>query len=61
MTGEEIRNLRNKLGLTQLQFAIELNVTLGTVSNWETKRVTPIQGAMEKLIALKRDYEKKHA
>lgn len=41
MVGKNIAKLRNKLGLTQVQFAARLNVTQGAVSQWETGRTMP--------------------
>ena len=36
MTGLELKEIRENLGLTQLQLAGELNVNRVTVSRWET-------------------------
>jgi DNA-binding transcriptional regulator YiaG len=38
---EEIRQLREALGLTQEQFAREVGVSFSTVSRWETARGEP--------------------
>jgi DNA-binding transcriptional regulator YiaG len=36
-----IKNLRNRLGLTQEQFAAEIGVTWSTVNRWENNRGMP--------------------
>jgi putative transcriptional regulator len=41
LTGEEIKNKRIKLGLTQEQLAVEVGVTSATVSRWERNKYTP--------------------
>ena len=41
MTAEEIRQLRARLGLTQLELARKLNVALSTVAAWEQSRKVP--------------------
>jgi DNA-binding transcriptional regulator YiaG len=39
VTGEELRRLRTRLGLTQGQFGQRLGVHLVTICRWETNRV----------------------
>lgn len=38
MTPEEVRQLRQKLGLTQAELAYKLGVTVTCVANWEAGR-----------------------
>lgn len=38
---ENIRNLRQKHGINQVEFAREMNVTKQCVSNWENDNVLP--------------------
>lgn len=53
MTPEEIRTLREKLGLTQAQLASKLEVAVTTVSRWENG--TPMYRANEReLLRLKK-------
>jgi DNA-binding transcriptional regulator YiaG len=46
-----VRSLREQLGLTQQEFARELNVRQQTVSEWETGQYRP-RGASEKLLSI---------
>ncbi|NRG69204.1 DUF3955 domain-containing protein [Streptococcus suis] len=39
--GQQIKDLRKKEGLTQEQFALKLNVTRQSVSNWENDKNLP--------------------
>jgi transcriptional regulator with XRE-family HTH domain len=41
LTGEEIKNKRIKLGITQEQLAARVGVTSATVSRWERGKYTP--------------------
>lgn len=54
MSGAQVKAIRDRLGLTQVQFAELLHVTQTAVSCWEgeTRRVTP---AMAELIRLKEE------
>jgi len=36
-----VRELRQRLGLTQEQFAAKLGVTFATVNRWENRRAKP--------------------
>jgi DNA-binding transcriptional regulator YiaG len=38
MTGKEVRTIRQRLGLTQLEFAAQVGVTRETIASWETGR-----------------------
>lgn len=40
-TADEIRKLREALGMTQEEFAREVGVSFSTVSRWETGRGSP--------------------
>jgi len=48
---EQVRALRQHLGLTQQELADELNVRQQTVSEWETGQYRP-RGATEKLLSI---------
>jgi DNA-binding transcriptional regulator YiaG len=54
MKPDEVRALRRKLGLTQLQLALALRVTPNTVARWEQgeRRVTPLAEGALTLLAL---------
>lgn len=41
MLGENIRKLRNTIGLTQVELAYRLGVTKQCVSNWENGNISP--------------------
>lgn len=41
MSGDEIRSLRKKLGLTQEEFAHAVAVTFSTVNRWENGHARP--------------------
>lgn len=41
MKGTQIRSLRQRLGLTQEEFAHRLGVTLCTVNRWENNKSEP--------------------
>ncbi len=49
MTKEQIRELRQRLGLTQFQLAVRLGVTLATIQRWEAGTARPSPLAVEKL------------
>jgi putative transcriptional regulator len=40
-SGQTVRNLRQKLGMTQEEFARRLHVTLSTVNRWENGHASP--------------------
>ena len=46
-----IKSIRKSLGLTQIQFAKELGMTQGSLTNYE-RGVTPVPTYIEKLIEL---------
>ena len=48
---EQVRALRQHLGLTQQELAEELNIRQQTVSEWETGQYRP-RGASERLLSL---------
>ena len=56
MTSQEIKELRQKLGLSQEYFAIKVGVSAKTVARWE-RGTKPIPLAVEKLEQIKRDME----
>lgn len=43
MTGEEIKEIRSRLCMSQNEFAIEMQVTATMVSLWETNTHKPTQ------------------
>lgn len=49
----EIKQLRAKLGYTQLQLALALGVSPGTVHRWESDKCNPSPLAMIRLSYLK--------
>jgi DNA-binding transcriptional regulator YiaG len=49
MQGKELRAIRNRLKLTQAQFAEQIGVTTNTVARWERDEVT-IREPMARLI-----------
>jgi len=51
MTGEELRRVRKRLGLTQVGLADQLAVTPTTVARWERNEV-PIRETMARMIRL---------
>jgi putative transcriptional regulator len=50
MSADEIRDTRNKLGMTQSIFAMTIGVSRKTVESWEAGRYTP-DGAARRLIS----------
>ncbi len=48
---EQVRALRQHLGMSQQELAQELNVRQQTVSEWETSQYQP-RGASERLLSL---------
>ncbi|MBA7611570.1 hypothetical protein ES703_18796 [subsurface metagenome] len=59
MNGQEVRKLREKLGYTQLQLAIALHVSPGTVHRWENDKVKPSPLATDKLRILEEEQKNK--
>jgi DNA primase len=53
MTSKEIKELRNKLWLSQKQFAKQLGVSKRTIIRWESGRRTPDKEFQQKLLHLK--------
>ena len=52
-TGEDVKNLRTRLDLTQEQMARRLGVTLFSVSRWERDKSKPVpSGSVQILLAL---------
>ena len=47
--GDQVRNLRSKLGLSQEQLAAKLDISYATVNRWESGKVKPQRGQMEAL------------
>lgn len=49
---EAIRRVRERLGLTQEEFARALSVSQSTVQNWESGRTRPHRGTLARLEAV---------
>ena len=41
LTGREIREIRTRLGMTEMEFALLFGVTIRTIELWETDVVVP--------------------
>lgn len=54
MSGEGIKALRKKLGMTQAEFALFVNVSVKTVERWETQK-KPVTGEIVTLCRLMRE------
>ena len=54
MNSRKIRKIRQKLGLTQEQFADRLGVSFATLNRWENRHTTPSQMALTLLEAEER-------
>ncbi len=57
MTGKEIRELREELGLTQPELADRLGVHQVTISRWETDNKHPSNLAKRQLAKLKEEVQ----
>jgi DNA-binding transcriptional regulator YiaG len=53
MTGQEIKELRTKLSLTQYDLAMKLGCTVQSVSDWENGRSNPHRMFRKKLDELR--------
>jgi len=53
MTGQTLRTIRKRLGLTQVQFAKHIGVTANTVARWERGEIgmRPMTERLIKLLA----------
>lgn len=51
-TAEEIRTLRDKLGLTQEAFAARLGVAVSTLQKWEAGRHSPLRAMRRRMGAM---------
>ncbi len=49
---ELIKELRNRLGMTQEQFAQEVGVTFSTVNSWENGKRRPLPFLMRRLLQM---------
>jgi putative transcriptional regulator len=58
MRGDELRNIREQLHLTQKQFADAIGVSSNTVARWERGEV-PIRESMARLVQLVRKHNKR--
>ena len=59
ISSKEIKELREKMGATQSEFAKALGVSFSTVSRWESDKAQPADTQEEQLIALKQLIENK--
>ncbi|MEA2066241.1 MAG: helix-turn-helix transcriptional regulator [Thermotogota bacterium] len=50
-----IKELRNKLGLTQEQFAQKVGVTFSTINNWEKGTRTPHPFLFQRLLEMAKE------
>ena len=50
----DVKELRTRLGLTQLQLAVKIGVAIATVSRWENGSRQPSPMAMAKLRRLEK-------
>jgi putative transcriptional regulator len=57
MRGSEIKALRERLGLSQAQFAERFALNLETIKGWEQKRFKPDQAACVLLSTIARSPE----
>lgn len=57
-TAEDIRKLRESLGMTQEELAYEVGVSFSTVSRWETGRGEPSRLARRQLDRLRKRAQK---
>ena len=53
--GQLVRELRERLGLTQEKFAAKVGVTFPTINRWENKRAKPSPLAVKQIEDLLRD------
>jgi DNA-binding transcriptional regulator YiaG len=53
LTPEEVRAIRLKHGMSQREMAEALDVSINTISNWETSRSTPRGRSIEKLLDMR--------
>ena len=51
LQGKAIRKLRERLGMTQEEFARALHVSQSTVQNWESGRTQPHRGTLSRIEA----------
>lgn len=54
MKPDEIKALRNDLGLTKVKFARKLQVSEKTISNWESGKNIPMEILVERLERLRK-------
>jgi transcriptional regulator with XRE-family HTH domain len=50
MTGEQIRQQRETLGLTQAQLAVKAGISVTAIANWEQGKSTPSTTSLERLM-----------
>ena len=53
MTSKDIREIRNKLGVSQTAFAYLLNISFSTLNRWENDKSSPDEESVNKLQGLK--------
>jgi DNA-binding transcriptional regulator YiaG len=52
LTADEIKNLRDKIGLSQKALAQKIGVSVNSISNWETGRTVPRARSVHQMLAL---------
>ncbi len=58
MTGEEVKALREKLGITQQALASKVGVANQTLNRWERGWFKPCKFAVEKLKQIEAEHER---
>lgn len=53
-TSADLLRMRQRLGWTQMEMAIELGVSLPTINRWENARSSPSHLAAEKIESLRK-------
>ncbi len=56
---EKIKNLRLSLGLEQKEFGVLMNVTVGTICNWEKGRRNPRLPKIRRMIEIAKTHKLK--
>ena len=54
MTGDKIKSLRKRMGLTQTEFAKEMRVSFSTVNRWERGHFQPLPAFEDSLKKLQK-------
>lgn len=49
---DEVRKIRNEVGLSQRELAEKIGVSVNSISNWETGKTSPRRGSVRNLVEL---------